>query len=298
MNERGSRLLGGLAKTYRLAVLAISLPIILGEYFHPQTGAEYGLTTPQKLLIVGRMARNNLTIPTGSSFIEHLVIATHALQVPVDREGVLVECGAYKGGSTANLSIIAAHCGRRLVVFDSFEGMPEPDDGDREHLLLASQRIHTYDGDAWDAPLSEVTANVDRYGELSACEFKKGYFDETMDEFDEPVVLAFLDVGLRSSAETAVSELWPLLVDGASLFTHEAKHMEIATLFFDREWWKATVDAEPPGLVGAGSGLGLHPGGNGFSSLLAYTIKAPDRAAFREVRDDGKKNVVDPRTES
>ncbi len=298
MNERGRRLLDAVGKAYRLVILALSLPIMLGEYLHPQTGADYGLTVPQKLLLVGRMARNNLVIPTGSSFIEHLIIATEALRVPADRDGVLVECGAYKGGSTANLSLVAAHCGRQLVVFDSFEGMPEPDETDREHLLLASRQIHTYDGDAWDGSLSEVKQNIDRYGALSACEFEVGYFEETMDTFDKPVVLAFLDVGLRSSAETATSALWPLLAEGAVLFTHDAKHMEIATLFFDREWWADQLEAEPPGLVGAGSGLGLHPAASGFSSLLAYTIKSPDTAAFRTVTDDGRQNVVDPRIDS
>jgi hypothetical protein len=289
------RLLGLVAKGYRLGLLGLSLPIILGEYFHPQTGSEYGVDTPTKLLVVGRMVRNNLAIPTGSSFVEHLVIATKALQVPVDQGGVLVECGAYKGGSTANLSIVAALCDRELVVFDSFEGMPDPEAEDREHVLIASQQIHTYEGDVWNAPLSEVRANIRRYGKLSACRFEAGYFEETMPAFDEPVVLAFLDVGLRSSAETAVEALWPLLTDGSYLFTHEAKHMEIATLFFEAEWWADHLDDSPPGLVGAGSGLGLHPGDNGFSSLLAYTIKQPDHEAFQTVDDDGTKNVVDPR---
>jgi hypothetical protein len=289
------RLLSLAAKGYRLGLLGLSLPITLGEYFHPETGADYGISTSTKLLIVARMVRNNLAIATGSSFVEHLVIATKALQAPVDREGCLVECGAYKGGSTANLSIIADYCDRRLVVFDSFEGMPDPETDDSQHVLLASQRIHTYEGDVWDAPLSEVKANIRRYGELSACRFEAGYFEETMPAFDEPVVLAFLDVGLRSSAETAIAELWPLLTEGAYLFTHEAKHMEIATLFFEAEWWAENLHESPPGLVGAGSGLGLHPGDNGFSSLLAYTIKDPDHETFREVADDGTETVVDPR---
>jgi len=302
MNDRRQRAVGlsvraiGLvAKGYRLAVLALSLPIVLGEFFQSETGREYGVDLPTKLLLVARMVRNNLAVPTGSSFVEHLVIATKALRIPADREGCLVECGAYKGGSTANLSLVAALCGRALVVFDSFEGMPEPDAADREHVLIASEQRHTYDVDAWNAPLSEVKANIGRYGALSACRFEVGYFEETMPGFDDPVALAFLDVGLRSSAETAVEELWPLLGEGSYLFTHEAKHMEIATLFFDAEWWAERLDESPPGLVGAGSGLGLHPGDNGFSSLLAYTIKAPDHGAFREVVDDGRANVVDPR---
>lgn len=295
MDERGHRLFGLVAKAYRLGLLAASLPVTLGEFFRPETGAAYGVDLPTKLLLVARMARNNLAIPTGSSFVEHLVIATKALRIPAEREGCLVECGAYKGGSTANLSLVAALCGRELVVFDSFEGMPEPDDDDREHLLIASEQRHTYDADAWAAPLSEVRANVDRYGELSACRFEAGYFAETMPAFDEPVALAFLDVGLRSSAETAIEALWPLLAEGSYLFTHEAKHMEIATLFFDREWWAEHLDTSPPGLVGAGSGLGLHPSDNGFSSLLAYTVNTPARETFETVADDGRANVVDPR---
>ena len=296
MDERGRRLFDLVAKAYRLGLLAASLPVTLGEFFRAETGAAYGVDRPAKLRLIVRMARTNLAVPTGSSFVEHLVIATKALRIPADSDGVLVECGAYKGGSTANLSLVAALCGRELVVFDSFEGMPEPDDADREHLLIASGQRHTYDADAWAAPLSEVRANVDRYGELSACRFEAGYFAETMPAFEESVALAFLDVGLRSSAETAIEELWPLLAEGSYLFTHEAKHMEIATLFFDHEWWADRLDERPPGLVGAGSGLGLHPGDNGFSSLLAYTIKAPASETFETVADDGRENVVDPRS--
>lgn len=294
----GRRLLGTVARAYRLGVLALSLPIILREYFNPQTGAAYDIGTATKLRVVAQMMRNNLAIPTGSSFVEHLVIATKALRVPADQPGVLVECGAYKGGSTANLSLVAALCDRELVVFDSFEGMPEPDESDRQHVLVASKQIHTYDGNSWDGSLEDVESNVDRYGERSVCRFEVGFFEETMTAFDEPVALAFLDVGLRSSAETAIEQLWDRIVDGGYLFTHEAKHMEIATLFFDREWWDDRLDVEPPGLVGAGSGLGLHPGDNGFSSLLAYTIKQPDYGSFANVVDDGRENLVDPRSKT
>ncbi|MGM0605684.1 MAG: TylF/MycF/NovP-related O-methyltransferase [Halobacteriota archaeon] len=280
------------ARAYRLGLLLVSLPVVLGEYFAPRTGREYGLGIGTKVLLAARMLRNNLRVPTGSSFVEHLVIATKAFSVPVDEQGVIVECGAYKGGSTANLSLVAALCDRDLVVFDSFEGMPEPEAIDREHVLLASESIHTYDADAWTATLSDVEGNVDRYGAIDTCRFEVGYFEDSMPSFDEPVVVAFVDVGLRSSAETAIEHLWPRLQPGGYLFTHDAKHQEIASLFFDAEWWRDRLDTAPPGLVGAGNGLGLHPGANGFSSLLAYTIKAPTMATFETITDDGEANLI------
>ena len=45
-------------------------------------------------------------------------------------EGVVVECGCYLGGSTANLSLICQAVGRELIVYDSFEGLPAGDAND------------------------------------------------------------------------------------------------------------------------------------------------------------------------
>jgi O-methyltransferase len=39
--------------------------------------------------------------------------------------GVVVEPGCYKGSSTAKFSLIARKAGRDLVVFDSFQGIPD-----------------------------------------------------------------------------------------------------------------------------------------------------------------------------
>lgn len=287
-------LVSTMSRLYRLALLTLSLPLLLSEFFHSSTGEQYGVTTRDKVVLVAKMIRNNVVLPTGSTFVEHLVIATKILSIPDATEGSIVECGCYKGGSTANLSLVAALCDRPLAVFDSFEGMPEPDDDDSEHLLLGSEQVHTYDAGAWNATYEEARSNVTAYGDLSVCEFYPGLFDETLSAYDGPVALAFLDVGLRGSAEDAIEHLWPKLGVGCYLFTHEAKHMEIVSLFFDDRWWNERFGERPPGLVGAGSGLGLHPSSNGFSSLLAYTVKHPESMEFNRVADDGIDNLVGP----
>ena len=283
-------MIGTLYRLYRVALVALCSPVILAEYFRPETGSEYGVGFSEKVVLAGKMLRNNRQIRTGSTFLEHLVMATKILNVPADVDGGIVECGCYKGGSTANLSLVASLCGRRLDVFDSFEGMPEPTTGDEAHTLVASEQVHTYEAGSWRATLEEARENVSKYGDGSVCHFHVGYFEETLPEFDREYAAAFLDVGLRESAETCLENLWPLLNDGCYLFTHEAKHMEIASLFFDGDWWRATLDREPPGLVGAGSGLGLHPGSNGFTSLLAYVVKNPDEREFEVVSETGEGN--------
>lgn len=290
------RSLATVYRVYRLALLVVSAPVTLAEYFDPETGVNYGVGAWDKLVLAGKMVRNNRRIPTGSTFLEHLVIATRILNVPPDVEGDIVECGCYKGGSTANLSLVAGQCGRQLHVFDSFEGMPEPDEVDREHVLVHSEQVHTYEEGSWSATLPTARRNIAEYGDLSVCKFHVGYFEETMSDFETPCVAAFLDVGLRTSAETCLAHLWPLLKEGCWLFTHEAKHVEMASLFFDREWWHANLESEPPGLVGAGNGLGLHPGPNGFSSLLGYTVKSPESLRFETITESGEGvNCVDTR---
>ncbi|WP_227354490.1 TylF/MycF/NovP-related O-methyltransferase [Haladaptatus salinisoli] len=288
MDSRTRNALASVARLYRFALLAASAPVVLAEYFRSETGSEYGVGFVDKVALAAKMLRNNLRIQTGSTFLEHLVMATKALTIPADEEGCLVECGCYKGGSTANLSLVAGLCDRPLEVFDSFDGMPDPAEDDREHVLVKSEQIHTYDEDAWGAPIEEVQENIARYGDISVCTFHEGYFEETMPSFEEPCALVFLDVGLRESAETCLRHLWPRLRPGGYLFTHDVKHMEISTLFFDADWWRATLDREPPGLVGAGSGLGLHPESNGFGSLLGYIVKAPDSSMFEMVAETGE----------
>jgi len=268
---------------YRALLLLLSLPPTLATYFSPDTGCDYGVGLVKKVLLALKLIRNNIRITSGSNFIEHLTMATAILQVSRRVEGCIVECGSWKGASTANLSLIAALCGRDLEVFDSFEGLPEPSEGDRAHRLLHRGELHTYYEGGWAGTLEEVTANVTKYGAIEVCNFNKGYFDATLPEFTRPCVFVFSDGDLRESLETCLVHLWPLLVDGSCLYIHEATHMEIASLFFEKEWWQQ-LGVEPPGLIGAGTGLGLVPRAGGFGSQLGYTVKTPEALSLREVR--------------
>jgi hypothetical protein len=222
-------------------------------------------------------------VQSASNFLYHLIMAGKILRIPKDLPGDLIECGSFKGGSAVNLSRLAAKTGRRLHLFDSFEGLPTPQEGDKEHLVLSELQFHTYEGGAYAGSLAEVKENVRKYGALGVCEFHKGYFNETLPGFDAQLVFAYVDADLTSSVRDCLKYLWPLLADGSYLFTDEAHHTEIAGLFYDPGWWEKEQHSAPPGLVGGGNGLGLllHPGG--FRSSLGFTAKPKTQELPRRV---------------
>ena len=167
-------------------------------------------------------------------------MALKLFELPPDVKGVVVECGSWKGCSAANLSLISKVVGRRLKVFDSFQGLPPPL---QEGLFCGS--------------LEEVKENVRRYGAIECCEFIPGWFDDTLPELHEPVLLAWMDVDLKASLDTCVRYIWPNLVDEGYLFTDECWKMDYVSLFWSEKWWKQNFDRTPPGLIGSGTGVAL-----------------------------------------
>lgn len=243
--------------------LACSLPLFRAYFALP-------LPLGQKLLLLSRIARNKRRIVSATGFFEQLVMITALLKLRAP--GVVVECGTYQGGSAANLSLACELTKRRLFIFDSFQGLPEPEKSDSEHTVLVAHEIHRYKRGDWLGTLELVTENVTKYGSRTVCEFRRGYFENTLPDFTEPVAFVFCDADLKESVRTCLKYLWPLMSDGGIFFTHEAHHLEIGQLFFDDTLW----GSKPPGLVGACSGLGITPQADGFTgSCIGYTIKSP-----------------------
>ncbi len=270
-----------LLKYYRKILVVLSLPVILETYLLTGTGKEYGVGLLKKIILLIRFIKNNYQIKSASNFIEHLTMATRILNIPKNLKGCLVECGSFKGGSTANLSLLAEITGRTLEVFDSFQGLPKPNKNDRKHILVDLGEIHTYSQGSWSASLAEVKKNILKYGNIKVCNFHAGFFKKTLPVFDKRCVFIFLDVDLRISLETCLKYLWPRLENNGYLFTHEATHMEIASLFFDKDWWGNNLHCYPAGLIGSGCGLGLSPASDAFKSQLGYTVKNPQVKNFK-----------------
>ena len=228
-----------------LSLPAVVLFLFSGARLHPA----YRLSWARRLALARRMRRNTRRILTHTSYKAHLAMAVKLLEIPPEVEGDVVECGCFRGGSTANLSLICEIVGRRLVVYDSFEGLPEATEGD----LYATAEGAGY----LAAGLEEVRDAVRRHGALERCEFRKGWFADTLPDHRGPIVLCFLDVDYQASLRECVLNLWPHLTPQGYVFIDEYVLLDYCALFFSERFWREHFDRVPPGLIGAGSGVGL-----------------------------------------
>ena len=250
----------------------MSLPVavvflLYDRRLHPT----YEMTWAKKALLGLRMYRNTRRVFTGTSYKAHLAMAAKILQIPPDVEGVVVECGCYLGGSTANLSLVCDIVGRELIVYDSFEGLPPPQPGDK---------YATSEGEGFlKADIDRVKGTVRDLGAIDRCTFRKGWFSETLPHHDEPVVACFLDVDYQASLHDCILNLWPHLVDSGYVFIDEYVFTDYCALFYSEKYWRTYFDTTPPGLLGAGSGIGL-----GQYYLGPYSerpwIQAPQSIAY------------------
>ena len=72
-----------------------------------------------------------------------------------------------------------------------------------------------------------------------------------------PIVLAFLDVDYQASLDDCIRNLWPHLTDRGYVFIDEYVLTDYCALFWSERYWRTHFDATPPGLIGAGSGVGV-----------------------------------------
>jgi macrocin-O-methyltransferase TylF-like protien len=227
----------------------LSLPITIffllsNPRFHPK----YEMTWRKKFALGFRLYGNWRHIRTGISYKAHLAIAAKLLEIPPSVKGAVVECGCWLGGTTTNLSVICDIVGRDLIVYDSFEGLPAPVAGDNMSPMVKG----SFRGD-----LDVVKRNVRRYGVIERCQFRKGWFKDTLPSHREDILLCFIDVDLKSSMHDCIVNLWPYLTEEGYVFFDEYVHLHNCALFFSERFWSDYLDTTPPGLMGTGTGVGV-----------------------------------------
>jgi O-methyltransferase len=223
-------------------------------------GKEYRINHLQKLKLtiktfqINKKFRSNIRLSL-VGFLEQLILVHHIFRVPKLLKGDVVECGCCNGLNTISMSVACALTSRRLIVCDSFRGLPKPREnegytvfGDTDTYLLWQE------GDfASVGGLEAVKERINKFGNLEACQFIEGYFKDTLKDINtDSIVLIFEDADLPSSVEDCLRYLWPKLKEGCGFYSHEPWSLEIVSLFFDKEWWEKELQTGPPGFFMSG----------------------------------------------
>jgi O-methyltransferase len=208
-----------------------------------------GLALSMRLRLVGRFYAVSRALPCPHTEPEMLEVAGRILAQPPGVPGRIVEAGCYRGGSTAKLSLAARIAGRRMTVFDSFQGLPESPETDVRNIFGETVRFSAGD---YRAGLEEVKAGLARWGASEVCEFRPGWFEETMPLFAGPIALLFIDVDLASSTRAVLKHLYPRLSPGGTLISHDGHLAPVIEVFRDRDFWRRELGVEPPPVAGLG----------------------------------------------
>jgi O-methyltransferase len=144
-----------------------------------------------------------------------------------DVQGCLVECGVWRGGSAAIMGMASRSAGKNRVLhlFDSFEGLPEPDEKDGASAKIysggkASGSLTSIRECA--ATLEEVKSMFKNCTSLpeSQLRFHVGWFQHTVPADAKnlgPIAVLRLDGDWYESTRVCLDHLYPLLSSGGAL---------------------------------------------------------------------------------
>jgi hypothetical protein len=157
--------------------------------------------------------------------------------------GDIVECGVWKGGSMMAIARTLTNKGvtRRLYLFDTFEGMSEPTDADKNiRGQLATDALATENRDtSWNwaySPLEEVKEHLRETGyDQSQVVFVKGKVEDTIPaQAPAQISLLRLDTDWYESTYHELVHLYPRLSVGGILIIDDYGHWEGARRAVDQ----------------------------------------------------------------
>ncbi len=201
-----------------------------------------------RLALIGRFLAITNHVRTYHTQAEMLTIADRILARAGRAAPTVVECGAGKGGSTAKLSLATRLAGGRLLVLDSFRGIPP---NDERHVNLYGKPV-AFRAGAFRGRLPDVRRTVGRFGAIEVCDFRKGWFADTLPAVHGPLDVVVLDVDLLASTRACVARLYPRLRPGGVLFSQDGHLRATVELFADPAFWCDEVGVEPPPVAGLG----------------------------------------------
>jgi O-methyltransferase len=186
-----------------------------------EAGIRFGLPTPHEERQVGRdrpvYAQTMIGVQRLRSLRQCAEIAVRE-NVPGD----MIEAGTWRGGAAIMMRGILEAYGdreRRVVVADSFQGLPEPD----PERYPADSGDLNFTADELAIPLQEVRENFARYNLLDdRVEFLEGWFRDTLPALSgRRWAVIRLDGDLYESTMDGLVNLYPQLSPGGFLIVDD-----------------------------------------------------------------------------
>lgn len=227
--------------------LFITLPSLEFWDFVLQKNKYLGFT--QKILFIYKIFKITLFVKCPHTNKEILKVSSKILSLSKDIKGVLVECGTYKGGSAAKLSLVAKFLKRDLYIFDSFTGIPA---NNEIQTYLNSDDPSLFVKGSYNGNLNEVKTNIQKYGEIKNCCLVKGLFDKTLPLFNKNIASIFVDVDLMSSNRSVLKNLYKLISKGGYYFCHDGHLTLVVDLYRNKKFWKTEIGVKKPHFQGLG----------------------------------------------
>jgi len=173
---------------------------------------------------------------TGPDRIISLVNATKHI-VKHNIEGVIIECGVWKGGSMMAILRTLKNLkveDREVYLYDTFEGMSEPTAEDKSIRGESALNAYNDDKDGWDkiiyySSLDEVKENIATIGYTSEnVHYVKGKVEDTIskDTLPDKIALLRLDTDWYESTKHELEFLFPKLVSGGIIIIDDYGHWE------------------------------------------------------------------------
>jgi O-methyltransferase len=152
---------------------------------------------------------SDLTMVERRRFLDNVALIRRGRLVPGD----LVECGVWRGGMSAAMAWAVR--GRHSVLFDSFEGLPDPKSIDGPSALRWYNREHEQQA-VLSAEEAWAMSAMKRVGQADF-ELIKGWFSDTVPAWakkQRPIAVLRLDADWYDSTILCLEKLWPLVSSG------------------------------------------------------------------------------------
>ena len=80
--------------------------------------------------------------------------------------------------------------------------------------------------------------NISKFGKIDNVEFVKGWFEDTLPNLNNKILLAFIDDALEASLDVCIKNIWPNLVKIGYVFMDEVVSTDYLALFYSERFWK------------------------------------------------------------